>query len=247
MQSPMCAPAVVANDAWRPIASETSTELTVSRPTPPKSSGTSTPSRPSSPHWRINCRATAQSFASSASRRGMTSCSMNACAVAEIIRCSSLRSSGVNTAPGDVSPSSHAPPNWEVMVMRASSRCTPISGRRQRSSQSRRSSRRSPVSDQRGDRAQPIVADVETVLVDVQRDVLRADLVGHLLRVGAHVLAARVRMIERVLHRGADGALGRQPRRRRRGRRARRCRRAAPAGPSRFSHQSPRSITFTSP
>src|SRR5258708_174648 len=54
------------------------------------------------------------------------------------------------------------------------------------------------------DRDEPFVADVDAVLVDVERDVLRADLVRHLLREGADVVAARLRIRERVLDGSAD-------------------------------------------
>ena len=53
-----------------------------------------------------------------------------------------------------------------------------------------------------------LVADLDAVLVHVQRDVCRADFVGHLVRERAHVITARLGVRERELHRGADRSLG---------------------------------------
>src|SRR5258706_12682113 len=58
------------------------------------------------------------------------------------------------------------------------------------------------------DRDEALVADVDAVLVHVQRDVRGAHLVRHLLREGADVLTARLRMREGVLDGGADRSLG---------------------------------------
>src|ERR1041385_3443873 len=57
------------------------------------------------------------------------------------------------------------------------------------------------------DRREALVPDVDAVLVHVESDVRSADLVGHLLRERADVLAARFRVREGVLDRGADRRL----------------------------------------
>ena len=52
-----CAPKVAPNDAERESFSLTMSDETLSRPTPPYASGTSTPSSPRSPQRRSSCRA----------------------------------------------------------------------------------------------------------------------------------------------------------------------------------------------
>src|SRR5947209_17957673 len=54
------------------------------------------------------------------------------------------------------------------------------------------------------DRDEPVVADIDAVLVHVERDVLGTHLVGHLLGKGADVVAAHVRVRERVLDQGEN-------------------------------------------
>jgi hypothetical protein len=116
IDSPVCAPNAVANDAQMPIASPTTTAETLSSSTPPNRSGTSTPSSPSSPARTSNFRATDQSFCSSAASAGLTSCSMNSDAVRSIRHCSSVSRSGVKICP-DSSVVSHSPPLWIVAVV----------------------------------------------------------------------------------------------------------------------------------
>src|SRR5918996_6193295 len=65
------------------------------------------------------------------------------------------------------------------------------------------------ATEQAVDRGEPLVADVDALLVHIERDVGRADLVRHLLRERADVLAARLGMREGVLDRRADRRLGR--------------------------------------
>src|SRR5689334_7763153 len=60
------------------------------------------------------------------------------------------------------------------------------------------------IAEQPVDRSAALVAEVDTELVDVERDVRVADLVRQLLRVGPDVLAARFRVSERVLDRSTD-------------------------------------------
>ena len=82
----------------RPIAQyvPTRSAMRSDRARPPhRRAGTSTPSNPSSPHRLISDRAVAQSFCSSRSSAGSTSCSANVAAVWAISRCSSVRRSGV--------------------------------------------------------------------------------------------------------------------------------------------------------
>ena len=58
------------------------------------------------------------------------------------------------------------------------------------------------------DRGEPVVADVDAACVHVERDVCRADLVRHLLRERANVVAARFAVGEGVLDGVADRGLG---------------------------------------
>ena len=88
----------------------------------------------------------------------------------------------------------------------------------------------------------PSSADVQAELVDVERDVRVAHLVRHLLRMRAHVGAARLGVIEGVLHRCPNGALDVRGERRSPDRRARRCPASGTGSPVSASHQSPRSI-----
>src|SRR5438093_5071493 len=78
--------------------SATRQPLTLSRPRPPYSSGISTPSRPSSPAWRSSARVASYFRARISGSRGIISFSMNWAAVSPIMRCSSLKSSGVKTS-----------------------------------------------------------------------------------------------------------------------------------------------------
>src|SRR5438552_11520836 len=59
------------------------------------------------------------------------------------------------------------------------------------------------------DRHEPFVPDVGAVLVHVQLDMRSADVFGELVGERADVIAARLRMRERMLDRGADGCLSR--------------------------------------
>src|SRR5687767_11087312 len=105
-----CAPNVAPNDAYRDSCSDTTSVAILSRSTPPYSSGTLVPSRPSAPHLARSSRLSAQSFCSRRSTLGRTSLSTNSAAVWPIKRCSSLSCSGVITVDGSVSSISHAPP-----------------------------------------------------------------------------------------------------------------------------------------
>ena len=78
--------------------SETRQPLTLSRPRPPYSSGISTPSSPSSPALRRSDRVVSYFRARISGMRGTISFSMNSAAVSPIMRCSSLKSSGVKTS-----------------------------------------------------------------------------------------------------------------------------------------------------
>src|SRR5215212_7155959 len=97
---PPCAPIVVANEAARPRASPRMAPATWSRPRPPYSSATVAPMKPSSAPFRTSSRASFQSFFSNSGVRGRTSLSMNCRAVSAIMRCSSVKSSGVKTSSG---------------------------------------------------------------------------------------------------------------------------------------------------
>ena len=97
---PLCAPSVVANEAERPKSSPTIAPLVWSSPRPPYSSGMLTPTIPKSADLRINSRASCQLCFSNSSVAGRTSLSMNSRVVSAIIRCSSVKSSGVNTSSG---------------------------------------------------------------------------------------------------------------------------------------------------
>src|SRR4029079_7195185 len=66
----------------------------------------------------------------------------------------------------------------------------------------------SGVTEQPVDRGEPLVADVDAVLVHVEPDVRGTDLVRHLLRDRADIVAALPGMREGVLDRGADRGLG---------------------------------------
>ena len=65
----------------------------------------------------------------------------------------------------------------------------------------------SRATEQPVDRGHPVVADVDAACVHIERNVLRADLVRHLVRERADVGAARLRVREGVLHRGANRGL----------------------------------------
>jgi hypothetical protein len=103
-----CPPNVVANEADRATRSTTTSDDTLSRSRPPYCSGAPSPSSPSSPHFLISARDSAQSLASSFGSAGMISASTNSAVVCAIIRCSSESFSGVKVSPG--SSKSHEPP-----------------------------------------------------------------------------------------------------------------------------------------
>ena len=78
--------------------SETRQPDTLSRLSPPYSSGTSTARRPSSPALRSSSRVASYLRERISPSRGTISFSMNSSAVCAIIRCSSVKSSGVKTS-----------------------------------------------------------------------------------------------------------------------------------------------------
>src|SRR5215212_9426157 len=82
---PPCAPIVAANEAARPSASPRMAPDTWSRPSPPYSSATVAPTKPSSAPFCTSSRASFQSFFSSSGMRGRTSLSMNCRAVSVLI------------------------------------------------------------------------------------------------------------------------------------------------------------------
>src|SRR6185295_7443227 len=111
-----CAPKVAPNDAERASLSETTSEVTLSSPSPPYASGTSTPSRPRSAPFLTRSRASVQSFSSRRSRTGSTSLSTNSCAVRAISRCSSVSCSGVKTLSASGAWRRNSPPRRTVVV-----------------------------------------------------------------------------------------------------------------------------------
>ncbi len=84
--------------------------LTLSRPSPPYSSGISTPSRPRSPAFFMSSRVTSYFRARISGIRGTISFSMKSAVVSAIMRCSSDRSSTVKTSSGVRSSMRKLPP-----------------------------------------------------------------------------------------------------------------------------------------
>ena len=112
-----CAPNVAPNDADRDMRSLTISDVTLSRPRPPYSSGTSTPISPRSAARLTSCRASDQSFSSSLSSTGRISFATNSSAVRAMRRCSSVSLSGVKTSSGSPDCRSHSPPRAIVSVV----------------------------------------------------------------------------------------------------------------------------------
>jgi hypothetical protein len=83
---------------------------TLSSPSPPYCSGISTPRRPSSPALRSRSRVVSYFKARMSAVRGTTCSSTKSAAVWAIIRCSSLKSSGVKTSSGRRSSTRKLPP-----------------------------------------------------------------------------------------------------------------------------------------
>ena len=110
------APNVAPNDAALAIFSLTTSELTLSRPTPPYSSGTSTPSNPRSPARFTSRRASAQSLSSSRSSTGRTSFSTNSCAVCRDEPLLVGQTLGGEDASAAAGWSSHSPPRRVEVV-----------------------------------------------------------------------------------------------------------------------------------
>src|SRR5215471_7795153 len=120
---PLWAPSVVAKDAERPRFSAIRALLVWSNARPPYSSGILAPTSPRSAACLTNCRAKFQSLASSSSIRGTTSASMNWRVVSAIMRCSSLKSSGVKISAGERSSIKKLPPLMISLVSITAAMC----------------------------------------------------------------------------------------------------------------------------
>src|SRR6185503_5224996 len=107
---PLSAPSVVAKEAERPMFSPINAPLVWSKPSPPYSSGMFAPINPSSAALATSSRDNFQSCFSSSSMRGTTSLSINCRVVSAIMRCSSVKSSGVKISSGVRSSIRNEPP-----------------------------------------------------------------------------------------------------------------------------------------
>ncbi len=122
---PTCAPNAVEKLASTEMWSVMSVELTLSIPSPPYSSGTSTAVNPSSAALRSIAAIAPGSLASIAGTRGRISSLANRSAVAAICRCSSFRSSGVKISSGVRDSTRSCRPQrrqWEMRQQRSAQR-----------------------------------------------------------------------------------------------------------------------------
>src|SRR5688500_7353977 len=95
---PTCPVKETAKDPSRAAFSASRQAETLSRPRPPYSAGISTPRRPISPALRSRSRVASYFRARISGSRGIISVSMKSSAAPAIMRCSSLKSSGVKTS-----------------------------------------------------------------------------------------------------------------------------------------------------
>src|SRR5687768_11901794 len=107
---PVSVPTVVANEADRPRFSAIRAPLVWFNPSPPNSSGMFAAIKPRSAAFLTRSRASCQLCLSSSSTRGVTSLSTKRRVVSAIIRCSSVKSSGVNVSSTAHSLVKNAPP-----------------------------------------------------------------------------------------------------------------------------------------